>query len=176
MLFTAIPSGCPFVVPVCFTFQLLHVVTISWTKCFKLSLFQPKLPFWHLQPFPKRGFRQTISSDLSIFRNWCLKLNQQCQPSIELHLSSCNETEITFQFVNWFSIVTEQNLWLELTLKSIDTNRDCSLFKCLSTFAVTISRMKCFYPVWFSVYLLRVAPVTFRRNWIFTNNSLPKKL
>jgi hypothetical protein len=26
------------------------------------------------------------------------------------------------------------------------------------------------------VYLLRVSPVTFRRVWFFTNNSLPEKL
>jgi hypothetical protein len=50
--------------------------------------------------------------------------------------------------VNTRSIVTKQNLWLKLTLKSTDMNRNRSLFKRLATFAIYLPRMNCFRSVW----------------------------
>jgi hypothetical protein len=49
--------------------------------------------------------------------------------------------------VNWRSIVTKQNLWLKLSLKSTDMNRNCSRFKRLSTFVIYLPRMKGFRSV-----------------------------
>jgi len=167
---------------------VIQVSATSRTKCFKHSAIHAEASILASPTSPKSCFWNTIPSDLSIFRNCRLKLNQQLQPSIEFNLlehpvwfnppwfSFCNETEITLQVVYSNSTVTWQNLWLKLALKSTYTNRDCSWFKCLATLAVYISRMKRFRLAWHSVYLLRVASVTFRRFWFLTDNSLPKKL
>jgi hypothetical protein len=49
--------------------------------------------------------------------------------------------------VNWRSIDTKRNLWLKLTLKSTDMNRNCSRFKRLSAFVIYLPRMKGFRSV-----------------------------
>jgi hypothetical protein len=60
------------------------------------------------QTVPKSGFRLAIPSDLSIFWDCCLKLNQQLQPSIEIHLMQAlmNSARNIFQrrHFDWYGL------------------------------------------------------------------------